>query len=60
MDVWAKVWGIIFVIALTVFTILAVKVTLGGFQDVLAMLKNIQNQHIRKDNSDSKIDDGDC
>ena len=49
MDTWATFWGVLFVLVLAVFALLAVVVTIGGFFDVRAMFRTINDQHHEDD-----------
>ncbi len=45
MDAWATFWGWLFVIVLSIFALLSIVVAIGGFFDVKAMFKAINEQH---------------
>ncbi len=51
MDAWATFWGVLFVIVLVIFAVLAVVVTIGGFYDVKAMFQAINEQHQGEESS---------
>lgn len=44
MDAWATFWGWLFIFVLVVFALLAVVITIGGFFDVKALFKSIDEQ----------------
>jgi hypothetical protein len=45
MNMWATFWGVVLVLVLTVFAILAVVVAIGGFSDVKSLFATIVSQH---------------
>lgn len=45
MESWATFWAIVLIAVLTVFTVVVVKVAIGGFFDVKALFHNIDEQH---------------
>jgi len=45
MDGWMLAWKIVFVVAIVIFTAMAVWVTIGGFKDIKTMLARIQQHH---------------
>ncbi len=45
MAFWTTFWAVLLVVALTIFAALAVVVTIGGFFDVKALLRNIDRKH---------------
>ena len=45
MNMWATFWGIVLVLVLTIFAILAVVVAIGGFADVKSLFATIASQH---------------
>ena len=45
MDAWAIFWGVVLLASLATFAIVVVVVTIGGFRDLRAMLKNLDAQH---------------
>ena len=44
-DGWLTLWTVVLVSALTLFTGLAVAVTIGGFVDIRKMLRELRRQH---------------
>ena len=49
MESWANFWAAVIILALTAFAILAVVVTIGGWRDLMALLKR-DSQPAEKDN----------
>ena len=47
MAFWVSFWGIVLVVGLAAFAVLAVLVTVGGFGDARAMFRRIEEQHKR-------------
>lgn len=45
MNGWMMLWTTVLLAALTLFTGLAVAVTIGGFLDIRKMLSQLQRQH---------------
>ena len=45
MDAWAMFWGWILIAVLVIFAALAVAITIGGFFDVKALFRTIDEQH---------------
>ena len=45
MDAWADFWRMTFIIAMAIFAVVTVAVSVGGFFDVLAMFRQINRQH---------------
>ena len=45
MEFWVVFWTIFLVLNLLVFAGLAIAVTIGGFRDIRAMFRNIDQQH---------------
>lgn len=42
METWITIWTVVFVATLTVFAGMAVWVTIGGFQDLKAMFRDLK------------------
>ncbi|MBN1910740.1 MAG: hypothetical protein JW818_13425 [Pirellulales bacterium] len=45
MEIWIKIWTWVLVLNLVIFAGLAVVVTIGGFGNILSMLKSIRMQN---------------
>jgi hypothetical protein len=45
MHGWATFWGIVLLSALGIFACVSLVVSVGGFSDVLAMLRRIRESH---------------
>ena len=45
MDEWLAIWKLLLIGAFVLFGILAITVTIGGFFDIRAMFKKIDDQH---------------
>ena len=45
MDFWIKFWSFFFFLSLTIFAVLAVTVTIGGFFDIRSLFKNLSAEH---------------
>lgn len=50
METWATFWAIVLIAVLIVFSVVAIKVTIGGFFDVKALFRSIDEQHEEKEN----------
>ena len=49
MDFWIITWTIILFASLLLYTGLAIVVTLGGYKDVQALFKSLEDQHAAED-----------
>ena len=49
MESWATFWAIILIAVLLIFTVVVIKVAIGGFFDVKALFQNIDEQHEEED-----------
>ena len=45
MDCWIKFWTFFFYLSLTVFTLMAISVTIGGFFNIRSLFKNLKAEH---------------
>ena len=54
MEFWIKLWTVVFVAGLSIFTILAIVVSIGGFFDVRSLFKSIEAQHAGKSQGDQE------
>ena len=47
MEFWIKTWTLVFFSSLTIFTVLAVCVSIGGFFNILSLFKNLKEQVVK-------------
>ncbi len=52
MQFWATFWGLLLLASITVFAVLAVAVTIGGFRDTLALFRDIATQTADSDSEE--------
>lgn len=55
MDAWATFWGWILIIVLGVFALLAVVITIGGYHDVRALFRSIDQQSTDDDQNSKQV-----
>lgn len=58
MDGWAIFWGGLLVTVLVIFACLSIAITIGGFFDIKALLKTIDDRH--KSSGQTEEDDADA
>ena len=58
MDAWAALWGWILIGVFTVFAVLSVVITIGGFFDVRSLFSTIDQQHDKKRGEAESAEDG--
>ena len=51
MEFWIKLWTIIFVVGLGIFTLLAIAVSIGGYFNIRSLFKSIESQHGPQENN---------
>lgn len=49
MEAWTTFWGWFLIFVLGVFGLLAIVITIGGFFDVKALFRTIDEQHHQQD-----------
>ena len=49
MEGWILFWKILLIVVVIIFAAISVKVTIGGFFDVKALFKDIDEQHNEDD-----------
>ena len=54
MDMWTTFWGWLLVTVLAIYSCLTIAVTIGGFFDVMGMLKTMDEQHESDERADDK------
>ena len=53
MNFWISFWSFFFFLSLSIFAMLAVVVTIGGFFNIQSLFRSLTSEH-EKDSSDSK------
>lgn len=57
MDFWITFWTILLIISFTLFAILAVVVTIGGFFDIRSLFKSLGRRSGEEDESNPQTDE---
>jgi len=52
MDAWAIFWAVVLIVVLIIFTGVSIVVGIGGFSDVKALFRDIDEQHHEDDLTD--------
>ncbi len=45
MDFWIMLWKIVFIFSITIFSVMAVFVTIGGARDIKILFKKLNESH---------------
>ena len=45
MAFWIPFWGLVLLVSLLIFAVLAVAVSIGGLADIKSLFKSIERQH---------------
>ena len=44
MNIWINIWTVFLIVSLVIFAVLAVVVTIGGFFNILSLLKGLSQE----------------
>ncbi len=59
IEFWIVSWKVLLLAAIAAFAVLAVVVTLGGFFDILRLLKTLREEHARSTKKGEETAQGD-
>ena len=45
MDFWIMLWKIVFIFTITIFSVMAICVTIGGARDIKLLFKKLNQSH---------------